>query len=377
MQNRIFIKRNQNSFSFKLLEDAIDKASNIVLLRGNNSYPRSGANILIDRLLDSIKLTTIIIEDSNPRLSKLTEFLVTIDNSCDLIIAVGGGTVMDYAKLVKAFLSTSDIEKRIIGKSPLIINNIPLCVIPTIFGSGSESTQFAVLYINDTKYSISHPKLLPNFAILVPNFASSIKPKNKVCALLDAYCQAIESFWARSGNEQSEKYARSALIILENAIYNYSISDQKFDELLALGANYAGRAINISRTTVAHALSYYLTARYDIKHGHAVSLTIASLFKMNYDKVSQLENIERKTYLDDKFSKLMKILKINKPEDFKEKIIKIQKLANLEISLSELEIHKSVINDIVLRVNVERLGNNPVDLNEKDLELILKDASNH
>lgn len=110
MQNRIFIKRNQNSFSFKLLEDAIDKASNIVLLRGNNSYAKSGANILIDRLLDNIKLTTIIIEDSNPRLSKLTEFLVTIDNSCDLIIAVGGGTVMDYAKLLISCVFSSQTQ---------------------------------------------------------------------------------------------------------------------------------------------------------------------------------------------------------------------------------------------------------------------------
>lgn len=206
------------------------------------------------------------------------------------LVAFGGGTVIDTAKLICAFwnldLSSEEefrkhVESNRIAPTPLA----PLCAIPTTAGTGSEATQFAVCFVGMEKYSLDHPSLLPKDHLLDSRAIRALDSTVRAHTFLDAVCQATESLWAVGSTQESQKYAMDALErLLANGLRSFSATASN-DILFAglEGAHLAGKAINISRTTAPHALSYYLTARHDMPHGLAVSTTFSELARLNFE----------------------------------------------------------------------------------------------
>ena len=119
-----------------------------------------------------------------------------LQNGCRAIVAVGGGSAMDVAKCVKLFCRMDPAvnylhqEKRDTG--------VPLYALPTTAGTGSEATRHAVIYYQGEKQSVSHPSIVPDAAVLLPEMLRSLPLYQKKCTLLDALCQAIESWWSKS-----------------------------------------------------------------------------------------------------------------------------------------------------------------------------------
>ena len=96
---------------------------------------------------------------------------------------------------------------------------------------------------------------------------------------LDALVQTIESYWSTKSTSSSREYSKKALKLIKASLHDlYHNPSNETREKLALGSHYAGKAINIAKTTAAHALSYTLTEKYKIPHGHAVSLTLPSIW---------------------------------------------------------------------------------------------------
>ena len=223
-----------------------------------------------------------------------------------------------------------------------------MIAVPTTCGTGAESTQFAVLYVNGVKTSLDDKSILPDYAIVDSQFVEKNPKYLKACTAMDAYCQAIESYWAVKSTEESRKYAKRAIELCRDNIIEYvNGDDSKCAERMALASHLAGQAINISRTTASHALSYKITSDYGIPHGHAVALTIAKLF----DKNTQ----------DGSFAELKECI-TDKPLDyFNDLFAKI----GLEYNIEKLGI--TDIPSIVENVNIERLSNNPVKLSKEDI----------
>lgn len=258
----------------------------------------------------------------------------------DTLIAFGGGSVIDFAKAFRFYE-----EKQ-----------VKLIAIPTTAGTGSEATQFAVVYINDVKTSLDNPSILPEIVIADSQFVENAPRYLKACSSMDAYCQAIESFWALKANNQSKKYALQALKLCRDNIINaVNSNDMKANENMVRAANLSGKAINISRTTAAHALSYKITSEYAIPHGHAVALTFANLFEYNIQHVEDAEI-------------LCKSLGVNK-ENFKEYFNNLSADIGLELNFDKLGINNIV--EIAQSVDPNRLKNNPVPLQFEDLIKIL------
>ena len=178
---------------------------NILLVTGKKSFIKSGAGKAIEALKD--KYNFIVFDDfeTDPKIQDLKKALNLIDSvSIDLIIAVGGGSVLDMSKLIKAtFQQTSQIEEIIKGISKPLDNNIPIIAIPTTAGSGSEATHFAVAYIGKTKYSVASSFLTPQAVILDSKLSVSSTNYQKSCNVLDAISQAIESSWAVGSTKES------------------------------------------------------------------------------------------------------------------------------------------------------------------------------
>ena len=127
------------------------------------------------------------------------------------ILAVGGGTAMDLAKLLKLFAKRSKLDRETVRRessSNLGDPNLPaLYLIPTTFGTGSEATHFSVLYIDDEKHSIASSSLLIDGFLLDGTLAESLPLAVKGSTCLDALAQAIESFWCRHKTQESAQWA--------------------------------------------------------------------------------------------------------------------------------------------------------------------------
>ena len=201
----------------------------------------------------------------------------------DLLVAVGGGRVIDIAKGIRAMLHRGDLtgdpgppESWLEDLSEELV---PLIAIPTTCGSGSEATPFAVIYVGKTKHSLDHPKLRPTYAIVDPALMRSLSPRQLAVSGMDALCQGLESVWATKGTESSRRLGlRAASIAWRNLPLSTSGGHAAISEM-AVASNLAGRAISIGRTTAPHALSYGLTARFSIPHGEAVGALFPAVFR--------------------------------------------------------------------------------------------------
>lgn len=208
----------------------------------------------------------------NPTYENILEALqIFRENQCDFLISVGGGSAIDVAKGVKAY-ANMDHSKQYIRQE---ITDSGIChlAIPTTAGTGSESTHFAVMYYEGKKMSVSHSCLLPEYVILEPELLATLPDYQKKVTLLDALCQATESYWSVKADEESRGFAKEAITKILRHAEPYIQEGRDLEEIFH-GANLAGRAINLTQTTLAHAMSYQLSSLYGIAHGHAVALCL-------------------------------------------------------------------------------------------------------
>lgn len=219
-----------------------------------------------DVIIKDILIDVPVLNDS--LLNQFARFIQ--DDIC--VIAIGGGHIIDAAKLiVHAAIDTG------------IVKHIPTIVaIPTTCGSGSESTHFAVFYDQKTeqKNSIGFDYLLPKALLFDCRVLRTLPTHQKVSAILDAICQCIESYWAKGHTDESRSYAVEGLKILAHhldAIVQDSYDDDIYKDLLR-ASNLSGKAINISKTTAAHALSYWMTFHAGIDHGVAVANMMLAVY---------------------------------------------------------------------------------------------------
>ncbi|MCK5664102.1 MAG: iron-containing alcohol dehydrogenase, partial [Thiotrichaceae bacterium] len=169
-----------------------------------------------------------------------------------LVIAIGGGSVLDMAKLALFFATTKlDVEKFLVSGESLPSQKMAAMVaIPTTAGTGSESTQFATIYIDKKKYSLDREDCLAKYAIVDPTFTCDMPEVVAANTAADAFCQAVESFWSKRGTSESRKFALSAIkLLLENTAEAIAGNCERAKLQVCIGSNLAGQAINISRTT--------------------------------------------------------------------------------------------------------------------------------
>lgn len=312
--------------------------------------------------LDANKVDYVVFSgySENPKLEEVRAGLETFASTGrDSVIALGGGSAMDVAKGVK-LLAAADSEDFPAYGDPLD-RRVPQIFYPTTAGTGSESTHFAVVYVDGEKHSIAHDAALPEYAILDPELLRTLPEYHRNSSLLDALAQAVESLWAKGATEQSKEYARAAIETILESTLLYTSSDAAFDEELAASmleaSNLAGKAINISKTTAAHAMSYGLTAETGIAHGHAAALCLVGVWGHHLE-VAELggpgsENLRES--LDD----IAQSFGVETPEQA------LELFRELYADLRMPDLGEGIdAATLAAQVNTERLGNNPVPLSE-------------
>lgn len=363
------IKTSSTNDLKKFIDDKSFKK--IFIIAGNQSFNLSGLKKFFQNIKDkNIKFFFKV----NPypkyeELIKITKEIALF--SPDLIIAAGGGSVIDYAKIANVINIDSKTILNIKNSSCKLKNsNRKLLAIPTTAGSGAEVTSNAVIYINDVKYSVEGELIKPDYFFLIPDFIIGASMKIKASAGFDAIAQAIESLMSRKSNNDSVEFAKKSLNLSLKHFTNFVLKpNQENTCAMSLAANLSGKAISISKTTAPHAVSYPFTALFNISHGHAVSLTLNKFMIYNF-KNSHSSSVDFN--LKERFNTLFYLTKTKNIEDFNSFLLNITKEVKLENDFNKLGIDiNSSISKILTDINDQRLSNNPVTLDKEIIKNLL------
>jgi len=256
----------------------------VFLVSGKHSYEASGAKDKLGWLPSLYEVVEFSDFVSNPEVEDVRRGTAAFRRGqADCVVAVGGGSVIDMAKLV-GYFACSDLDPLALPQQEAEPPGAgqPLIAVPTTSGSGSEATHFAVLYHGKEKLSIAHETILPNVAIVDPDLSMSLPAYTTAASGMDALAQAIESYWSIHSTTESKAYARQAIeLILPNLGAAVQNPTPEARLAMAKAAHLAGKAINITKTTAPHAVSYPMTSYFDVAHGHAVALTLPSMLEYN------------------------------------------------------------------------------------------------
>lgn len=336
------------------LRNILSSCRHVFVVRGKSSFEECGACAFINEVQQGTNLIFHHFssfemnpkqEDAKVGASEL------IASRSDAIIAIGGGSAMDVAKLIRYYAAKLDI---------------PLIAIPTTAGTGAESTQFAVCYVNGVKTSVDDPQNLPNYALLIPEFTMTNSQYLSASCGFDAFAQAVEAYWNVLATDESDFYAKEALILLVRSLFRFADNPQEcmnnslWRDQMIVGANLAGQAINITRTTAPHAMSYILTSKYGYAHGHAVALTFPFFAKLNMECPAEMyEGKNYRRYVE-KMCWLRNCLELKEKAEVD---VFIRRFIN-RIGLG-YDPKKPVDTTIVAQsINMERAKNNPHLLND-------------
>lgn len=285
---------------------------------------------------------------------------------CDSILAVGGGSAIDVAKCIKLAILAKEGNAAIIP--PLVSQRlaidgkkIPFIAIPTTAGTGSESTHNAVMYYEGAKQTVTNDGVLPDYAILEPSVLKTLPLYQKKCTMMDALCQGIESWWSVNSTEESYEYSRKTIeLIMANWRKYIFENDDEAASNIMLGANYGGRAINITATTAAHAMSYKITSLYKFPHGHAVAVCLPEIWEYMIAHVDKCIDKRGQEYLNGIFNDIAKTMGAESP--FEAVILFRDMMTQMELATPITNKREEELSILSTSVNPVRLKNNPVAL---------------
>jgi alcohol dehydrogenase class IV len=190
------------------------------------------------------------------------------------VIAIGGGSVMDTAKVAVARAAQIDRRPR-----------RPVVAVPTTPGTGAEATPFATIWDFDgvRKHSYAEHDLTPDVAIVDPDLIRTLPADELGSCALDALAQGMEAAWSTGATPESAAHGLAATCLAAGNLERMLADpdDVAARSAISLAGLHSGLAIAVSRTTLCHALSYPLTLRYGVRHGHACALTLGAVLRYN------------------------------------------------------------------------------------------------
>ncbi len=351
-------------------------ASRLYFVVDESAYTASGAAALLEPHFHNRSITRFSGFDLNPKLHDVERGIEQFrEADPEVVIALGGGSAIDLGKLIGTLARQQESAREIIiGKAGIQRSGPPLIAVPTTAGTGSEATHFAVAYVDGTKYSVAHNALLPDYAIVDSALTHSLPAGITAATGLDAFCQAIESIWAVGATDESLEYAtesaRLAWKSLVDATHNPS-ADARLD--MCRASHLAGKAINISKTTASHAISYSITSEYGVPHGIAVAVTLSPMLAYNA-QVSELDCADPRGP-EHVLTRIGLITELLGGENVAAACGKIENLISAlgcPNSLDQVGITtNTAIQRLVTQVDANRLSNNPRHTTSKSLFALL------
>ena len=212
---------------------------------------------------------------------------VAQENQIDCVVGFGGGSSMDVAKLVALLSLGNEQLADIYGIGNVKGPRLPLILVPTTAGTGSEVTKSSVVTVSEReKKGVLSPYLLPDVALLDAELTLGLPAHVTAATGIDAMVHAIEAFTTRHlKNPMADCLAKEALRLLSNNLHRSVVDggDIEARENMLLGACLAGMAFTNAPVAGVHALAYPIGARFHVPHGLSNSLVLAPVMRFNLD----------------------------------------------------------------------------------------------
>ncbi|MEL7202248.1 MAG: iron-containing alcohol dehydrogenase [Pseudomonadota bacterium] len=223
-----------------------------------------------------------------------------IDAACDAaragkadgVIGLGGGSSLDAAKLVAVITCSGERLEHLYGIDQIKGPRLPLILIPTTAGTGSEVTPISIVTVGaEEKKGVVSPVLLPDIALLDPDLTMGLPPQVTAATGIDAMVHAIEAYTsAQKKNPVSDALATKALGLLGRSVpqaYENGVDKQARSQAL-LGSCLAGMAFANAPVAAVHALAYPIGARFHVPHGVSNALVLPAVLKFNLPEAGPL-----------------------------------------------------------------------------------------
>ena len=285
------------------------------------------------------------------------------EHSCDFVVALGGGSVMDCAKAAATFCLTRHPAGHFLDAAAQIPPaHLPVIAMPTTAGTGSEVTCVAVLsdHTRGIKAPLASDGFYPAVAIVDPGLTYSLPPYITACTGFDALCHSIEAYWSRRHQPVCDALAvHAARLVLDNlADACARPDDTAARERMAEASLIAGLAFALPKTSSAHACSYPLTNMLGIPHGEACALTITHFLRLNAARGS------------DRPALLAKALGYADTNALADAIDALRTRTGLKSDLKSYRLTDTQVDALVQASRHPNLLNNPVDITDADLRAL-------
>lgn len=335
--------------SIEKISEIIEKEGvSSVLLFTDKGIRSTGLTASIEALCADVALTVIDDLATEPSYQDVERVIAEVEDSrIDLIIGVGGGSVMDAAKLASIVIG-ADYGVRDLLKDPTIAKKyIKSLMIPTTCGTGSEATCNSIVAVPEqqSKQGIVNTCMIPDYVILDAAMIHGLPPKIVASTGVDALAHVVECFTSKKATILSDTYAKEgARKIFRNIREAYADADNmKAKTELLIGAYYGGIAITGSGTTAVHALSYPLGGKYHIPHGVSNAILFAHVMEFNKDACADRLALLCDAVYPEKYAETVEAKADYIISEIKDIVVKVQIPTNLE----ELGVKKEDIDFLV------------------------------
>ncbi|WP_339702766.1 iron-containing alcohol dehydrogenase [uncultured Marixanthomonas sp.] len=299
-----------------------------------------------------------------------------LNSKHDGIIAVGGGSVLDTAKIMAVYAEYDGPLASLFGEDKVPGRNTPIIVIPTTAGTGSEVTNIGIL--SDTqaqvKKGIVSNHLLVDVALVDPIMTLSCPKKITAASGIDALVHAIEAYLSTHSNEITDALSLKAMKLIINSLPKAYAQPSNIDarEDMAMGSLLAGMAFGNAGVGAVHALAYPLGGRFHISHGVSNSLLLPYVMEWN-----KMACVERFRDIAEAFDENLVDKTNEQAADLV--ITRLHKIcSDVEIpqKISSFDIPESILPELAAdAIQIDRLlRNNPRQLSEQDILAIYKSA---
>lgn len=216
----------------------------------------------------------------------------------DAIIGIGGGSVLDAAKILAVLKTNDQPISALVGTNLVKKRGVPTILIPTTSGTGSEVTPNAIVTFpeKELKIGMVSPHLLPDLVVLDPALTLNLPKSITAATGMDAFTHALESYISNKANPFSDMFALESMRLISGSIqeaYHHG-DNMKARENMLVGAMYGGMALTSAGTAAVHAMAYPLGGKYKISHGVANSMLLPHVTAFNADHIiDRLERVAR------------------------------------------------------------------------------------
>jgi alcohol dehydrogenase len=263
--------------------------------------PRVKAAGLLDKAVSSLKaevieIETIVEERDTPEpattvVEEVAEF--ARQGRFDVIVGIGGGSILDVAKMASALLTNPGKTRDYFGRGKVPRRGKPTIIVPTTSGTGAEVTKHAIFLDREAnvKKAVASRALLPDVAIVDPLMTVTCPPHVTASAGIDAFFHAVEPFLSRMANPITDALALKAIAIISRWLAPAVADGENLNARyhMALGSLTSGFVLNNSGTSLVHAMAYPVGGEYHTSHG--ITLTVLALACFDAIKPAKQERL--------------------------------------------------------------------------------------